>query len=92
MSAISTTCGPTAARYLMPCCFSATGLYGEAKLQTWARHDTEAPRRLEVASVQPQWLRLARRHALLIMKCKAMQTAATAPGIDAPVTNQLPSR
>jgi hypothetical protein len=92
MSAISTTCGPAAARHLMPCCFSATGLYGEAKLRTWARHDTEAARRLEVASAQPKWLRLARSHALPIMKYTAIQTAATAPGIDALVTNRVPSR
>ena len=71
MSAISITCWPTAARYLMPCGVSATDSHGEAKLRTWARNDAEEER---LTSVEPQWLRL-------------MQTAATATGIEATVTH-----
>ena len=92
MSAISITCGLTGARYLLPCGLSATGSHGEAKLRTWARNDAGAERRVEVTSAELQWLRLARRDAPLIMKCKTMQAAVTAAGIDATVTNRVPSR
>ena len=91
MSAISIS-WPTAARYRMPCGSSATNSHGKAKLRTWARHCTEAQRRLEVTNVEPLWMRLARRDAPLIMKCKTRQTAATAAGTDATVTNRVPSR
>lgn len=92
MSAISITCGPTGARYRMPGGLSATGSRGEAKLRRWARNDTAAERRLEGTSAEPQWLRLARRDAPLIVKCRTRQPAVTVAGIDATVINRVPSR
>ena len=68
---------------------SATGSRGEANLRRWAGNDAGAERRLEVTSAELPWLRLARRDAPLIMKCKAMQAAVTAASIDATVTNRV---